>query len=128
HAVRGPLCTDAQGNMYATVYTGPGSNWGVAKWNDTNWTFLRGTGNDTLAAFYIMDALCTDIYGNVYAASRTPSPASRSFVGKWDGSKWTKLPADPLIDGFNIQDMYADGLGNIFVAAGSTSPSVAKWD
>lgn len=126
------LIADAKGGLYATCVSTPNpGRWQIAKWEDTAWSVLHGTGNDTLNANYIIYNFCIDTAGYVYVSSLTPTPGSSNFISRYDGSKWVQIAPDTILNDRTLA-LCADKLGNVYAAGyhseGLNKFYVAKWD
>lgn len=129
--ITGNLCIDAHGNIYASAISTTPGKWQVAKWDGVSWSVLRGAGNDTLDANYMIYDMCIDTNGYVYVSSMTPTPGSHDYIARYDGNKWTEITPDSLVSNRTLV-LCADYLGNIYAAgyhiAGLNEFYVAKWD
>lgn len=80
------LCVDPFGSVYAAgeFTNGANVNYGnkyVAKWDGSNWSELGGSNN--LAANSWINSVCSDIYGNIYAAGGFYNNQSHQYVAKY---------------------------------------------
>ena len=91
------ILADTVGNVYAagTQVLDSGYSY-VAKWDGVSWSKL-GSGIHALNANNSINSLCTDIYGNLYAAGSFTDGISDTsgfmYVAKWDGTTWSEVGA-----------------------------------
>jgi len=130
------LCFDLHGNLYAagmfTDSISPTNNYDyVAKWDGTSWSEL-GTGSDALNADNWINSICSDQYGNIYAAGEftdttitlmdSTLPYHPVYVAKYSPSttlvpihqiSGIKVYPNPTQDIINVSyDETSSGLGN----------------
>jgi len=132
-------CLDRFGNLYAAgcftdTLSDTVSKTCVAKWNGSSWSEL-GTGIHALNGNNVINTLCTDSAGNVYAAGvftdSATSLGGNLYVAKWNGTSWSELGAGvahQVFGDYQIFSIIADPAGNIY-AAGIFGPDhVMKWN
>ena len=132
------VISDAFGNIYAGggLYDASGHVY-VAKWDGNKWIELGNTG--LYAAINTNSgvlSICSDSYGNIYAAGGIDEHLKSGFIGKWDGTNWTILggtvPGIALNPNNGILSICSDALGNIYAGGYFTDSNgknyVAKWD
>jgi hypothetical protein len=111
---------DTAGNVYAAGDTWHSSGDNVFKWNGTSWSVLGGASSHMLNANGPIWSLCTDKYGNIYAAGdftdSTPVAQSNEYVAKWDGTSWSELGSGSgrLHPNGRIASIASDSYGNIY--------------
>ncbi|MCX6352794.1 MAG: T9SS type A sorting domain-containing protein [Bacteroidetes bacterium] len=93
-----------------------------------------GQNENSLNANHVINTLCKDIYGNIYAAGRFTNKIGNFYVAKWDGVKWIELDKlDSTIGKFGeIISICPDTKGNIYAVGNFRNsmgnPYVSKWD
>jgi hypothetical protein len=108
----------------------------VAKWDGVNWTELIGT--NSLNAIGTIFSICSDKYGNIYAAGNFKDKNNAyMYVAKWNGSNWNELDGNSNLQANDIIfNLCSDKAGNIYAAGdfkdgSSVNPIynryVAKW-
>ncbi len=95
------------------------------------WAPLGGSAG--LVANNIVQALCYDPSGNVYAVGDFSNDSSKRYVAKYDGTQWTELGGhNSLKANQQLLTVAADKAGNIYTAGSMTNSLgqcyVAKWD
>jgi Secretion system C-terminal sorting domain len=131
--LNGLIC-DSVTNLYtAGGFTNASNHFYVAKWNKSTgqWTELGGV--NALAANHVINAICIDKAGNIYAAGNFTNVNGKGYVAKWDGISWTELGGlNSLSANNNIRALYADNVGNIYAGGAFTDSSgkryTAKWN
>ncbi len=130
------ICSDITGNIYIGGYfnNNSGKHY-VAKWNKTTNTWSELGGINSLGAYGEITSICTDSYGNVFAAGLiSNTKGNNHYVTKWDGTTWSELGTGINNLGANdwIQKICLDTLGNLYAAGNFTNTSgkhyVAKWN
>ncbi len=138
---KGPIlymCIDIKGNVYIagcdTISNRIGANY-IAKWDKESniWSEL---GSDSLnTPHVIISSICCDKSNNIFVAHIINDSSSyfSSYVSRWDGKNWTKLPFMPNISSEAIYNVCADDSGNVYASGGYPAPSnyhnyVVKWD
>ncbi len=97
------------------------------------WTEL-GTGANALNANDVIQSICTDSSGNVYAAGDFTNSSGYYYVAKWNGSNWEEVKSNTSSLNANgqIRKIIVDNNGNLYAAGNFTNASVyqyvAKWD
>ena len=132
------ICVDKYSNVYAagefvdsssTVFQG--FNY-VAKWNSATgvWNKLGfDSGSLGLNALGVINTICVDSGGNVFAAGNFRDALGYSCVMKWDGMAWSELMglnANLFINSICLdssQNLYAGGT----FSDGSGHQFIAKW-
>ena len=100
----------------------------VAKWDGANWTEL-GVGTAALNADGVINTICVDDSGNVYAGGNFFNSSGYYYVAKWDGTSWSEvgfLAANANINSLDVDDsfnLYASGDFSDFTG----KEYVAKW-
>ncbi len=136
------VCIDRQNNLYAAGYfTDSGSivfpegHQYVAKWDGLRWSKL-GTGINALNAHGVINSICVDDSGNVYAAGNFRNSVGQCYVAKWNGTNWRELNGlygNGFIyslcvdDSFNVYAAgnFSDMMGSVYVA--KYSPITQTW-
>jgi len=129
------LYTDSLLNAYAAGSLEGDTSANVYKWNGSNWICL-GTGPSALNANNIINSICTDPAGNVYAGgwftNRYPWNYGVTYVAKWDGTSWTALDTSQApLDAFGITSILSDPVGNIYATGmyeDAYGRNVSKWN
>jgi hypothetical protein len=132
------MCTDVNHNLYiAGGFTDINNYFYVAKWNGAEWSEV-GIGSNALNANSLINTVCADPYGNIYAAGMfTDSLADTSgheYVAKWNGTTWSELGtgSNSLNANQYIKSIISDHSGNIYAAGSFFNTSgyyyVAKWN
>jgi len=91
-------------------------------------------GINSMNANNLINTVCVDPQGNVYAAGTFMDSNRNYYVSKWDGTTWSELGADSNALNANamINSICSDYLGNIYAAGyfiDSTGKEyVAKWN
>ena len=138
------ICVDKFGNVYAagdftdsTHISFPEGYEYVAKWSPVTgiWEKL-GIGAHALNAHGVINSICVDDSGHIYAAGNFRNSIGQSYVAKWNGTNWTELyglNANQFIysicvdDSFNVYASggFSDGSGHVYVA--KYNPTTAEW-
>ena len=137
------LLEDTSGNIYASgTFTNGANKCYVAKWDGVSWSEL-GAGVNALNANSIINSICWDRYGNLYAAgdftdttiTMTVYPDGDSgtghpfYVAKWDGNTWSKVGSGTNSLNANdwIMAICSDINGNIYATGNFTDTTVTNW-
>ena len=78
-------------------------------------------------------SLCSDSFGNIYAAGAFKNSEGARYVAKWDGIAWTEIGvgSNKLLANGDINTICSDNLGNIYAAGAFTNQNgdyyVAKY-
>jgi len=131
------LCLDDSGYLYAAgFFTNVYWHEYVAKWDGTSWQELGTGGTTGLMIYNSIQSICTDKFGNVYAAADYYDFGSvpRTGVLKWNGGSWSELGSGSvgLNANYEIYSICADSFGNVYAAGGFDDSTgkcyVAKWN
>lgn len=118
------LTSDIAGNIYA-VSENNLRQFFIAKWDKrTNKWYEIGTNRPFRANGYI-NAITTDIFGNIYAAGRFTNDHGNFYVAEWLAKKdsWIEVGGeDSLIPNGWISSIASDAAGNIYVAVFDKEP------
>ena len=128
------ITSDTFGNIYAGGNFRENDSLGgklyVAKWNGASWIDLGEGTAGALNAINLIQALATDVAGNVYAGGQFTDGSGKFYVAKWDGSAWSELGT--LTANGPIYTLCTDKNSNVFAGGYFTNSSghcyVAKWD
>ena len=120
------ICSDGNGKVYEMIYSYSFYPPVIAVYQNGVWSELPALTTD--ANNYIRSS-CTDANGNLYVAGDLyDNTAKKYYVGKWNGSSWTKLSG---LNG-DVQCICVDPQGNLYAAGsmsfGTSGFDVAKWD
>ena len=139
------ICSDKHGNIYAAGGFTDSTLLGriaegyeyVAKWDGITWSHL-GAGNNPMNLFIagVINTICVDDSGNVYAAGNFPDSSWSYYVAKWNGSTWSELGslnANLFINSICVDDSFnvyaagdfTDAAGHTYVA--KYSPATGLW-
>jgi len=77
------LCTDANGNLYASGGFDFQSGY-VLKWNGTTWTDLNLNGNEMVTGIAVSNS------GNLYAGGYFYNSNNKYYLAKWNGTAWSQ--------------------------------------
>jgi hypothetical protein len=130
------ICSDVAGNIYAAGKFSNGNSSGggnkyVAKWNGISWSEL-GYSN-ALAANNLIQSICSDAAGNIYAGGDFTNGFSSlygsKYVAKWNGTNWSELGGpNSLATVGVILGICADASGNVYAGAHTQAyPSGRHW-
>ncbi|HWB91682.1 MAG TPA: hypothetical protein VG605_07520, partial [Puia sp.] len=127
---------DSTGIVYGAWDDGDWDTYNVMRTNlDGTQTSLGGGPSlHPLNANAWVHAMAFDAKGNLYAGGNFPDSSGNSYVGKWDGQKWTKLgtgEAGPAFGDGKITGIVFDDSGNLYAScqlAGSDGTVIGKWD
>ncbi|MBL0049844.1 MAG: T9SS type A sorting domain-containing protein [Bacteroidetes bacterium] len=129
------LATDPTGNIYAagSCKDNVTGKYYVQKWNGVSWSKL-GSGANGLNANGEIEALATDLAGNVYVSGWFKNASGKNYVAKWNGTSWSELGtgANSLNANDHIMTLAIDNIGNVYAGGRFTQPGgdayVAKWN
>ncbi len=132
------ICSDASGNIYAAgFFTNVWNNRYVAVWNHSTNTWSELGGLNGLAANQVINSICSDAAGNIYAAGDFTNGLSQfsgnRYVAKWDGFSWSEVGGlNGLSANGTMFSVYSDAAGNIYTAGRFQNASgkeyVAKYN
>jgi len=120
------LTSDIAGNIYAVCeFKNNLGHFFIAKWyKRTNKWYEIGTKRPFIANGYI-NAITTDIFGNIYAAGRFTNDQGNFYIAEWIAKKdsWIEVGGDnSLIPNGWISSIASDAAGNIYVAVFDKEP------
>lgn len=130
------ICSDPSGNIYAVgdVINAYGFKH-VGKYDGSSWRALGGNvcGVNGLDANNVINSICSDPSGNIYAAGEFTNSSGKKYVAKYDGNAWSELGGlNGLSANFPIHSVHSDASGNIYATGEFTNsfgyPYVAKYD
>ncbi len=126
------ICSDKDGNIYATVWGGGLDSAYVAKWDGVSWQKLGDLGIKNALIFDI----CADLFGNVYVSTSFSILNNSDYIHtikKWNGVIWSEIidRTNSFANSF-INSIDVDSYGNVY-AGGSFQKSnwekyVVRWD
>ncbi|HKC37791.1 MAG TPA: T9SS type A sorting domain-containing protein [Chitinophagaceae bacterium] len=95
------------------------------------WSELGGLNG--LAANNLINSVCSDALGNMYAGGDFTNSSGNWYVAKWNGTAWSELGGlNGLAANNLIASVCSDASGNIYAAGFFTNSSgnryVAKWN
>ncbi len=132
------LTTDANGNIYAGGYiVNSNGKSKVSKWDGNSWSELGGTNTstfkNTLGNITVINSICADISGNIYAAGNFNNTSGKQYVAKWNGTTWSELGGTNKSTFNNdINILIPDAIGNVFTAGNFKNTIgnqyISKWN
>jgi Secretion system C-terminal sorting domain len=116
---------DTAGNIYVggDLINSSGKSY-VAKFDGTTWSELGGANSFGASANGGVYTICSDKYGNIYAAGQFRNSSGNFYVAKFNGTTWSELVGSNSLAANNIiYSICSDPSGNIYAAGEFFKPN-----